>query len=127
MELDRVRQIIAPTANAKTVIVMSDCINCTHRYTVEEKGHINNYCRFMGYIPFLYDSCSKWKGIDRTGEERPKSMTRVICGFDGCKYWTKGEYLGICMKNEIILDEAVDGIFVGCPDAEWDYTKGGWG
>ena len=49
-------------------------------------------------------------------------MTRVICTFHQCKHLTDidDEGYGICGKEEITLDERVDNIFVGCPDAEWN-------
>lgn len=52
-------------------------------------------------------------------------MTKVICSYVDCKYLkdVDGGY-GICGKDEITLDEAVDMIFVGCPDAEaWDEVE----
>ena len=65
---------------------MSDCRYCTHRYTVEEKGHINNYCDFMGYIPFLDSSCSKWKGADRTGHWVSKDGVYGVAYCSECDY-----------------------------------------
>ena len=50
-------------------------------------------------------------------------MTKVLCSFRECvfiKDYDSDEEIGICSKEEIVLDEAVEDICVGCPDAEWE-------
>ena len=49
-------------------------------------------------------------------------MTKVLCGFKECvfiKDYDPNEGVGICSKEEIVLDERVEDIFVGCPDTKW--------
>ncbi len=48
-------------------------------------------------------------------------MTTVRCSFDRCIYCKSAEdgYLGICKKDEIVLDDAVQTLLCGCPDGEW--------
>lgn len=43
-------------------------------------------------------------------------MTKVLCDFRECIY----NQDGICTKEVIELDERVEDILVGCPDAEWE-------
>lgn len=43
-------------------------------------------------------------------------MTMVYCGFIDCIYNKDKE----CNKDEIYLDELVEDIIIGCPDAEWE-------
>lgn len=53
-------------------------------------------------------------------------MTKVLCGFPLCKYiknYDSNEGVGVCSKEEICLDEAVEDIFCGCPDSEFDIEK----
>lgn len=52
-------------------------------------------------------------------------MTTVRCSFDRCIYYDPAGdgYLGICQRDEIILDDAVQEILCGCPDAEWEEGK----
>ena len=48
-------------------------------------------------------------------------MTKVYCGFKECKYMSQWiDTLGVCTKDEIILDDSVYDIMYGCPDAEWN-------
>ena len=42
-------------------------------------------------------------------------MTKVLCDFKRCIY----NQSGICTKEVIDLDERVEEVFIGCPDAEW--------
>lgn len=42
-------------------------------------------------------------------------MTDVLCDFDECNFYKGGH----CTKDKIYLDERVNDIYVGCPDAEW--------
>lgn len=50
-------------------------------------------------------------------------MTDVYCTFKNCIYWKKDTEnswdIGICTKDFILLDDAVNDIMFGCPDAEW--------
>lgn len=49
-------------------------------------------------------------------------MTKVYCNFKECHYISQwADTMGICIKDEIILDDAVEAIMFGCPDAEWNY------
>lgn len=43
-------------------------------------------------------------------------MTMVYCGFTDCIYNKNGE----CDKDKIYLDELVEDIYIGCPNAEWE-------
>lgn len=43
-------------------------------------------------------------------------MTKVYCNFINCIYNINEE----CNKDIIYLDERVEDIFIGCPDAEWE-------
>lgn len=43
-------------------------------------------------------------------------MTKVLCGFRICIY----NQSGVCTKEVIDLDERVEDLIVGCPDAEWE-------
>lgn len=49
-------------------------------------------------------------------EKIEKTITAVRCDFADCIYNVGGK----CSKKEIYLDNRVDDIFVGCPDAEWE-------
>ena len=49
-------------------------------------------------------------------EKIEKTITIVHCDFADCIYNINGK----CSKKEICLDNRVDDIFVGCPDAEWE-------
>lgn len=53
-------------------------------------------------------------------------MTRVLCGYADCKYY-KHQYedVGECQREEILLDDNVDSVYVGCPDAEWEEREDG--
>lgn len=42
-------------------------------------------------------------------------MVKVFCDFIDCLYNEHAE----CNKEEIYLDDRVNDIFIGCPDAEW--------
>lgn len=44
-----------------------------------------------------------------------KNFIKIYCDFTICIYNNNGK----CSKDVIHLDERVDDIFVGCPDAEW--------
>ena len=48
--------------------------------------------------------------------------TTVYCTFMECKHikYLDENGCGICGKDEITLDDGVDSIMYGCPDAEWD-------
>lgn len=49
-------------------------------------------------------------------------MTKVLCGFKNCifiKDYDPNEDVGVCSKEEIVLDERVEDVFIGCPNAEW--------
>ena len=52
-------------------------------------------------------------------------MTTVRCSFDRCVYCepAKDGYLGICQRHEIVLDDAVQEILCGCPEAEWEEVE----
>lgn len=56
------------------------------------------------------DKVEEWIVHPLMGEDRV-----VLCGFKKCVY----NQNGVCMKEVIHLDERVEDIFVGCPDAEW--------
>ena len=50
-------------------------------------------------------------------------MTKVFCGFQECifcKEWDKENLEGVCTKDCIHLDNEIENIYVGCPDAEWE-------
>lgn len=49
-------------------------------------------------------------------EKIEKTITVVYCDFTDCIYNIDGK----CSKKVICLDNRVDDIFVGCPDAEWE-------
>lgn len=49
-------------------------------------------------------------------EKIEKTITVVHCDFTDCTYNIDGK----CSKKEICLDNRVDDIFIGCPDAEWE-------
>ena len=49
-------------------------------------------------------------------EKIEKTITAVRCDFADCIYNVGGK----CSKKEIYLDNRVDDIFIGCPDAEWE-------
>lgn len=53
-------------------------------------------------------------------------MTYVFCGFKECTFcqdWIEEEQVGICTNKCIILDNRVDDIFIGCPNAIWKDTE----
>lgn len=53
-------------------------------------------------------------------------MTKVLCGFEEClfcKDYDPDEEVGICSKEEICLDEAVEDVIIGCPDSYTVVTK----
>jgi len=49
-------------------------------------------------------------------EKIEKTITIVHCDFTDCIYNIDGK----CSKKEIYLDNRVNDIFTGCPDAEWE-------
>lgn len=49
-------------------------------------------------------------------EKIKKTITVIHCDFTDCVYNIDGK----CSKKEICLDNRVDDVFVGCPDAEWE-------
>lgn len=49
-------------------------------------------------------------------QSKVKEMTKVLCDFRKCIY----NHNGVCTKEVIDLDERVEDIFIGCPDAEWE-------
>ena len=52
-------------------------------------------------------------------------MVEVYCTFDECIYYkVHDEDYGTCTKDHITLDERVQNILYGCPDAEWDEQSG---
>lgn len=62
----------------------------------------------------LRDECEdRW--IQVGNDTLCENFTKVYCNFTICIYNNNEE----CSKDIIHLDERVDDIFVGCPDAEW--------
>lgn len=69
-------------------------------------------------ILWKHKESDEWKRADIDDlidayENRLKG--KVLCSFLECFYNENG----ICAKEFIDLDERVEDIFIGCPDAEW--------
>ncbi len=53
--------------------------------------------------------------IKKKDWEDENNYTEVLCDFKRCIY----NQNGVCTKEVIDLDERVEDVFIGCPDAEW--------